>query len=117
MILLTGSSSTVGNTRCPKIDEIDSLVASGKNRLIDAQNMSLNIDSRFDRAYNESHSLAWAALRKNGYRSSKKFLVFQCLEHTLGIPPEQWRVIDTAHKIRNNAEYERLSSTSKAIDK
>ena len=97
------------------IDEIDSLVASGKNRLIDAQNMSLNIESRFDLAYNASHSLALAALRKNGYRSSKRYLVFQCLEHTLGIPPEQWRVLDTAHKKRNNAEYEGVFDVSEDL--
>lgn len=97
------------------IDEIDSLVASGKNRLIDAQNMSLNIESRFDLAYNASHSLALAALRKNGYRSSKRYLVFQCLEQTLGIPPEQWRVLDTAHKKRNNAEYEGVFDVSEDL--
>ena len=97
------------------IDEIDSLVASGKNRLIDAQNMSLNIESRFDLAYNASHSLALAALRKNGYRSSKRYLVFQCLEQTLGIPPEQWRVLDTAHKKRNNAEYEGVIDVSEDL--
>ena len=97
------------------IDEIDSLVASGKNRLIDAQNMSLNIESRFDLAYNASHSLALAALRKNGYRSSNRYLVFQCLEHTLGIPPERWRVLDTAHKKRNNAEYEGVFDVSEDL--
>ena len=28
------------------------------------------------------------------------------LEHTLNIPPEQWRVLDDAHRKRNNAQYE-----------
>lgn len=97
------------------VDEIESLVASGKNRLMDAQNMSLNIESRFDLAYNASHSLALAGLRKNGYRSSKRYLVFQCLEHTLGIPPEQWRVLDNAHKKRNHAEYEGVFDVSEDL--
>ena len=83
--------------------------------MIDAQNMSLNIESRFDLAYNASHSLALAALRINGYRRSKRYLVFQCLEHTLGIPPEQWRVLDTAHRKRNNAEYEGVFDVSEDL--
>jgi hypothetical protein len=33
-------------------------------------------------------------------------LVFQCLEHTVGLPNEQWRVLDQAHRKRNLAEYE-----------
>lgn len=56
-------------------EEVESLVASGKVRLIDAKNSDLSIESRFDLAYNTSHSLALAALRKNGYRSSKRYLV------------------------------------------
>jgi hypothetical protein len=32
--------------------------------------------------------------------------VFQCLEHTVKLPPAQWRVLDHAHRKRNVAEYE-----------
>lgn len=96
-------------------EEVESLVASGKVRLIDAKNSDLSIESRFDLAYNTSHSLALAALRKNGYRSSKRYLVFQCLEHTLGITPERWRVLDSAHKKRNNAEYEGVFDVSEEL--
>ena len=67
-------------------EEVKSLVLSGKVRLTDATNSALSIESRFDLAYNAAHSHALAALRKSGYRSSKRYLVFQCLEHTLGIP-------------------------------
>jgi hypothetical protein len=28
------------------------------------------------------------------------------LQHTLDLPPEQWRVLDEAHRRRNIAEYE-----------
>ena len=31
--------------------------------------------------------------------------MFQCLSHTLGLPAEQWRVLDQAHRKRNLAEY------------
>ena len=31
---------------------------------------------------------------------------FQCLQHTLDLPKEQWRVLDQAHRKRNLAEYE-----------
>lgn len=61
---------------------------------------------RFDLAYNAVHALALAALRHCGYRSESRYLVFQCLQHTLGLSPEQWRVLDQAHRKRNLAEYE-----------
>jgi hypothetical protein len=47
-----------------------------------------------------------AALRWHGYRSEKRFLVFQALEHTLGLPAQVWRVLDKCHQLRNSAEYE-----------
>ena len=50
--------------------------------------------------------LALAALRFHGYRSDSRYLVFQCLQHTLDLPAEQWRVLDQAHRKRNLAEYE-----------
>ena len=47
------------------------------------------------------------ALRAYGYRSDNRYLVFQCLEHTLGwTPPARWLLLDQAHKKRNLAEYE-----------
>ena len=33
-------------------------------------------------------------------------MVFQCLQHTLDLPQEQWRVLVEAHRKRNLAEYE-----------
>lgn len=96
-------------------EEIKSLVASGKVRLIDAENSALSIESRFDLAYNAAHALALAALRQKGYRSSTRYLVFQCLEQTLGIPPEQWRILDSAHRKRNNAEYEGVFDVSEDL--
>lgn len=68
----------------------------------------MSLESRFDLAYNASHALALAlaALRWHGYRSESRYLVFQCLEETLGLKAEQWRVLALCHQRRNVAEYE-----------
>ncbi|HEX4583197.1 MAG TPA: hypothetical protein VH183_00090 [Burkholderiaceae bacterium] len=88
------------------LGEFQGLVRSGLARLKDAQSPSLSPESRFDLAYNAAHALALAALRWHGYRSESRYLVFQCLEHTLKLPKEQWRVLDQAHRKRNLVEYE-----------
>ena len=72
-------------------DEIAGLLRSGLARLKDAGNISLSIESRFDLAYNAAHALSLAALRCHGYRSENRYLVFQCLQHTIDLPIEQWR--------------------------
>ena len=87
-------------------EEIAGLVRSGVTRLEDSNNMTISIESRFDLAYNAAHALSLAALRQAGYRSGNRFIVFQCLEHTVGLPSEQWRVLSEAHRRRNLAEYE-----------
>lgn len=86
--------------------EFDGLVRSGCVRLKDAGNATNSLEGRFDLAYNAAHALALAALRWNGYRSESRYLVFQTLQHTLNLPPQQWRVLDQAHRKRNLAEYE-----------
>jgi hypothetical protein len=45
-------------------------------------------------------------LRQYGYRSENRYLVFQCLAHTIGWSPSKWRLFDDAHRKRNLAEYE-----------
>jgi hypothetical protein len=82
------------------------LIRSGEARLLDAANSSLSLESRFDLAYNAAHALALAALRRLGYRPESRFLVFQALTHTLGLPPATWRVLAKGHDTRNLAEYE-----------
>ena len=88
------------------VEEIEGLVRSGTRRLIDAAREELSLESRFDLAYNAGHALALAAMRIRGYRSESRYPVFQCLQHTIDLPPEQWRVLDEAHRKRNLAEYE-----------
>ena len=87
-------------------NELQGLVRSGTRRLDDAARDDLSLESRFDLAYNAVHALGLAALRFHGYRSGSRYLVFQCLQHTLDLPAEQWPVLDQAHPKRNLAEYE-----------
>lgn len=88
----------------PAQAEFDGLLRSGRVRLADAQNGTLNLESRFDLA--AAHALSLAALRWHGYRSDNRYLVFQSLTHTLAVENTQWRVLDQAHRKRNLAEYE-----------
>jgi hypothetical protein len=89
----------------PDAKEIEGLVQSGRLRLTDSKNEALSLESRFDLAYNASHALSLAALRKAGYRSSNRYIVFQLLQHTLGLGPEVWRVLSKCHDLRNRTEY------------
>jgi hypothetical protein len=86
--------------------EIKGLRRSGEARLADASKKGLSLESRFDLAYNAAHALALAALRRLGYRPSSRYLVFQLLPQTLGLPPATWRVLSKGHETRNLAEYE-----------
>lgn len=99
----------------PAADELDGLIRSGRARLGDARNAGISPEGRFDLAYNAAHSLSLAALRKAGYRADNRYIVFQCLQHTVGLPPEQWRVLDEAHRRRNNAEYEGVVEVDEAL--
>jgi hypothetical protein len=64
----------------PAEAELGGLMRSGSRRLADAERAELSLESRY--------------------------LVFQCLQHTIDLPNEQWRVLDQAHRKRNLAEYE-----------
>ena len=77
--------------------EVEGLRRSGEHRLADAARSDLSLESRFDLAYNAAHALALAALRRLGYRSDNRYLVFQVLPHTLGLGPDVWRVLAKAH--------------------
>lgn len=90
----------------PDQKEIDGLIASGNARLQDAEITALALESRFDLAYNGAHALCLAALRRQGYRSGNRYIVFQALQHTLGLGPEVWRVLAKCHDVRNLGEYE-----------
>lgn len=90
----------------PSARELKGLLDSARARLADAASRALAFDSRFDLAYNASHALALYALRRSGYRCDARYLAFQTLPHTLGLPAEVWRVLAKAHERGNLAEYE-----------
>jgi hypothetical protein len=90
----------------PDQNEIKGLVQSATVRLRDSENGSLALESRFDLAYNAAHALCLAALRREGYRSSNRYIVFQALQHTVGLGPDVWRVLAKCHEVRNLGEYE-----------
>jgi hypothetical protein len=90
----------------PDAKECAGLCRSGLARLKDATNEALSLEGRFDLAYNAAHALCLAALRRHGYRSANRYIVFQLLPHTLGLGPEVWRVLAKCHDVRNLGEYE-----------
>jgi hypothetical protein len=73
---------------------------------LDLGDASLSLDSRFDLAYSAAHALCLAALRHQGYRPSRRYIVFQPLPDTLGLGPDVWRVLAKCHDMRNRTEYE-----------
>ncbi len=93
-------------TELPDQKEFDGMVGSAKRRLQDTKVEGLSEDGRFLSAYGAAHTLALAAMRWHGYRSDNRYLVFQCLQHTVGLENAKWRVLDQCHKQRNLAEYE-----------
>ena len=92
----------------PDAQELAGLLRSGLARLKDARNTALAFESRFDLAYNAAHALSLAALRRMGWRSGNRYIVFQVLPHTLGLGAEVWRVLDKCHNTQNLGECEGL---------
>jgi hypothetical protein len=95
--------------------EVAGLIRSAAERLLDAQRQDLSLDSRFDLAYNAAHALALAALRASGYRAEKRYLVFQCLAHTLATPAPTWRLLVKCHEERNQIEYEGMPNVNEVL--
>ncbi len=87
-------------------EEIDGLITSGQHRLADAMSSSNSIESRFTLADDAAHAFALAALRRAGFRSKSRYLVFQCLDHTVAVPAATRRQLATAHERRNKGQYE-----------
>ncbi|MGY2185873.1 hypothetical protein [Pseudomonas sp. SDO5591_S426] len=90
----------------PDRKECEGLLRSATDRLNDAHSSALSFASRFDLAYNAAHALALTAMRLQGFRSDRRYLVFQCLVHTLGLNKIQVRLFTLCHERRNLAEYE-----------
>ncbi len=90
----------------PDRKECEGLLRSATDRLKDAHSSALSFASRFDLAYNAAHALALTAMRLQGFRSDRRYLVFQCLVHTLDLNKIQVRLFVLCHERRNLAEYE-----------
>lgn len=99
----------------PDAKECEGLISSAIDRLKDAHNPALSFASRFDLAYNAAHALALTALRLDGYRSDRRYLVFQCLVHTLSLGTVQVRLFALCHERRNLAEYEGYMDVDDAL--
>ena len=87
-------------------NEFEGLDKAAVDRLNDSQHEALSFASRFDLAYSAAHGLALATLRASGFRSDKRYLVFQCLAHTTSLSKTQIRIFSKCHDKRNLAEYE-----------
>lgn len=90
----------------PDQREFDGMLRAARRGLEDANVAGLSGEGRFSLAYSAAHAVALAALRWHGYRSESRYLVFQCLQHTVGLGATKWRVLDLCHRHRNLAEYE-----------
>src|SRR5437868_6235595 len=88
----------------PGREEIAGLVRTAVIRLEDSRKTTNAPESRFDLVYSAVHAFALAALRIHGYRTDKRYLVFQALPHTLGIDTATWRLLDRCHRERNKIE-------------
>lgn len=93
----------------PDAGELLRLIQVARSRLRDAAQPDLSIESRFSLAYGAAHAVSLAALRRLGYRTDKRYLVFQLLPQTLGLDASVWRVLDRAHEKRNLLEYEGMT--------
>lgn len=98
----------VGQLKAEPRSEVETMrmLAMARTRLADARLAGASPEGRFISAYNAAHGAALAALRWHGYRADSRYLVFQCLSHTVNWTAARWRVFDTAHQKRNLAEYE-----------
>ena len=72
----------------------------------DDASLKIFLFGKFLLGYAVSYTFSLAALRRLGYRPTNRYVVFQCLPHTLGVGVEVWRVLADAHDLRNGLEYE-----------
>ena len=86
--------------------EIETLIQKSVGLLQDARQRTLTPMSRFMLTYGAAHGLALAALWRRGYRSEDRYTVFACLPHTTTLDGISQRTLVSAHRARNQMEYE-----------
>jgi len=99
----------------PILKEYQGLLQIAARRLEDAKNEDLHTESRFDLAYGAAHSLAVAALRRQGYRSENRQIVFQALAHTVGASAATWRLFAQCHEQRNRRDYDGVAAIGETL--
>lgn len=90
--------------------EMQRLLAAARRNLADAAVDVLSDESRFDIAYKAIMQCAMAGLAAGGYRPSTNIpghhqTMIQSLSLTLGVPREDWLVLDTLRRKRNVIDY------------
>jgi len=94
----------------PDRAHVAKLRAAAARNLVDAQLDALSAENRFDAAYKAILQLSTIALHANGYRTltskpGHHQTAIQALPLTVGLAPEQVRVLDALRKQRNLADY------------
>ncbi len=90
--------------------EVGRLLAASRRNVADSSVAMISDETRFDAAYKAIMQCGLVGLLANNYRLSTTTpghhqTVIQCLELTMGVPPEVWRVLDALRKKRNLNDY------------
>lgn len=91
-------------------EEVQRLLAAATRNLADARVEGISDETRFDAAYKAIMQCSLVGLMANGYRPSTSVpghhqTVIQTLSLTLGVPRENWIVMDALRKKRNVNDY------------
>jgi len=89
---------------------VQRLLAAAERNLADARVPDISDETRFDAAYRTIMQCAMVGLHANGYRPATSTpghhqTMIQTLPLTLGVPREDWIVLDALRRKRNVADY------------
>ena len=90
--------------------EVQKLLNAASRNIADSRAANISDETRFDAAYKAIMQCALIGLMAHGYRPSTNTpghhqTMMQTLELTLGVPAQQWRVLDALRKKRNVNDY------------
>jgi hypothetical protein len=94
----------------PTREEVTRLLVAARLNLKDAHVKDISTETRFDAAYRAVMQCAMVALMANGFRPSTNepghhATVIQSLPKTVGLPTEQWVVLDQLRRKTNLSTY------------
>lgn len=89
---------------------VQRLLAAAERNLTDARVPDISDETRFDTGYRTIMQCAMIGLHANGYRPATSTpghhqTMIQTLSLTLGVPREDWVVLDALRRKRNVADY------------